>query len=74
MARKSLIAKCAQRKLRAKRQRINGQKVTFSTRIYSQCIVSGRRRGVIGRFGLSRIELRERCNRGEILGVRKSSW
>ena len=74
MARKSLIAKCVQRKLRAARQRINGQKVTFSTRIYSQCIVSGRRRGVIGRFGLSRIELRERCNRGEILGVRKSSW
>jgi len=74
MARKSLIAKCAQRKLRAARQRINGQKVTFSTRIYSQCIVSGRRRGFIGRFGLSRIELRERCNRGEILGVRKSSW
>jgi small subunit ribosomal protein S14 len=74
MTRKALIAKCNRRKLRAARQRANGQKVTFSTRIYSQCIVTGRRRGVIGRFGLSRIELRERVNRGEILGVRKSSW
>jgi ribosomal protein S14 len=36
--------------------------------------VTGRRRGVIGRFGLSRIEARERINKGEILGVRKSSW
>jgi small subunit ribosomal protein S14 len=74
MTRKSLIAKCNRRKLRAERQRKNGVKVTFSTRIYSQCMVTGRRRGVLGRFGLSRIELRERINRGEILGVRKSSW
>ncbi len=74
MTRKALIAKCSRRQLRAQRQRANGVKVTFSTRIYSQCIVSGRRRGYIGRFGLSRIELRERINKGEMLGVRKSSW
>ena len=74
MCSSDLIAKCSRRQLRAARQRANGQKVTFSTRIYSQCIVTGRRRAVIGRFGLSRIELRERINKGEILGVRKSSW
>ncbi len=67
MTRKALIAKCNRRKLRALRQKANGQKITFSTRIYSQCIVTGRRRGVIGRFGLSRIEARERINKGEIL-------
>jgi ribosomal protein S14 len=67
MTRKALIAKCNRRKLRALRQKAAGQKVTFSTRIYSQCIVTGRRRGVIGRLGLSRIEARERINRGEIL-------
>ncbi len=67
MTRKALIAKCNRRKLRALRQKANGQKITFSTRIYSQCIVTGRRRGVIGRLGLSRIEARERINRGEIL-------
>lgn len=72
MTRKALIAKCNRRKLRALRQKANGQKITFSTRIYSQCIVTGRRRGVIGRFGLSRIEARERINRGEILWVRIS--
>lgn len=67
MTRKALIAKCNRRKLRAARQKANDQKITFSTRLYTQCIVTGRRRGVIGRFGLSRIELRERVNRGEIL-------
>lgn len=44
MTRKALIAKCNRRKLRASRQKANGVKVTFSTRIYSQCIVTGRRR------------------------------
>lgn len=67
MTRKALIAKCNRRKLRAARQRANSQKITFPTRIYSQCLVTGRRRGYIGRFGLSRIEVRERVNRGEIL-------
>lgn len=74
MTRKALIAKCKRRKARATRQKDAGVPVTESTRIYSQCVVTGRRRGYIGRFNLSRIELRERINKGEIVGVRKSSW
>ena len=71
MTRKALIAKCNRRKLRALRQKANGQKITFSTRIYSQCIVTGRRRGVIGRFGLSRIEARKHINHNKIPQIHK---
>lgn len=74
MTRKALIAKCKKRQLRAQRQKDAGAKVTFPTRIYKQCAVTGRRRGYLGRFNMSRIEIRERVSKGEIVGVRKSSW
>ena len=74
MTRKALIAKCKRRALRAERQKQAGVKVTHPTRIYRQCSVTGRRRGYLGRFNLSRIELRERINKGEIVCVRKISW
>lgn len=74
MTRKALIAKCKRRKNRSQRQKEAGVEVTYPTRVYNQCVVTGRRRGYIGRFNLSRIELRERINKGEIVGVRKSSW
>lgn len=74
MTRKALVTKCRKKQKRAERQKEAGVKVTLPTRVYSQCVVSGRRRGYIGRFNLSRIELRERINKGEIVGVRKSSW
>ena len=39
-----------------------------------RCIVTGRPRGYIRRFGLSRITFREMALKGEIPGVAKSSW
>lgn len=36
--------------------------------------VDGRPRGVFRKFGLSRIRLRAMAHRGELPGVRKSSW
>ena len=74
MARKAMIAKCKKRQLRAQRQKEAGVRVTEPTKLYNRCVVTGRPRGYLGRFNLSRIELRERINKGEILGVRKSSW
>jgi small subunit ribosomal protein S14 len=44
------------------------------TRRTRRCQVSGRARGVYRKFGLSRIMLREMALRGELPGVRKSSW
>ena len=44
------------------------------TRLVNRCLASGRRRGYIGRFKLSRIAFRELALHGMIPGVTKSSW
>ncbi|MEL6310010.1 MAG: 30S ribosomal protein S14 [Chloroflexota bacterium] len=44
------------------------------TRLRNRCGVTGRSRGYIRRFGLSRITFREMALKGEIPGVTKSSW
>ena len=43
-------------------------------RIRNRCSLSGRPRGYIGRFGVSRIAFRELALAGKIPGVIKSSW
>ncbi len=43
-------------------------------RIKSRCAVTGRSRGYMRYFGLSRIQFREMARRGELPGVKKSSW
>lgn len=40
----------------------------------NRCDITGRSRGYIRRFGLSRITFREYASKGQIPGVRKSSW
>ena len=44
------------------------------TRMTNRCQASGRRRGFIGRFKLSRMAFRELASNGYIPGVTKSSW
>jgi small subunit ribosomal protein S14 len=44
------------------------------TRRTRRCRLSGRSRAVYRKFGISRIALRELGLRGELPGVRKSSW
>lgn len=44
------------------------------TRLKNRCSQTGRPRAYIRRFGLSRIEFRERASKGEIPGVTKASW
>ncbi|MDD4531353.1 MAG: type Z 30S ribosomal protein S14 [Candidatus Pacebacteria bacterium] len=46
----------------------------FSTRVVRRCFKCGRKRGYIRKFGLCRICFREMANRGELPGVKKSSW
>ena len=43
-------------------------------RIRNRCSLSGRPRGYIGKFGVSRITFRELALAGKIPGVTKSSW
>ncbi len=44
------------------------------TRIRRRCSLTGRPRGNLRKFGINRIKFRELAHRGEIPGVRKSSW
>ncbi len=45
-----------------------------AVRYRNRCQMTGRPRGFIGKFGLSRIAFREMSLHGLIPGVRKSSW
>ena len=45
-----------------------------AVRYRNRCLMSGRPRGFIGKFGISRIAFREMSLEGMIPGVRKSSW
>ena len=44
------------------------------TRIKNRCAVTGRSRGYLRAFGLSRIKFRELAREGKIPGVKKASW
>jgi small subunit ribosomal protein S14 len=44
------------------------------TRLKNRCAETGRARGYMRTFGLSRLSFREHANKGEIPGVTKSSW
>ncbi len=46
----------------------------FKVRIRNRCMVTGRARGYMRKFGVSRIVFREMALKGEIPGVRKASW
>lgn len=45
-----------------------------ATRIKNRCAITGRGRGYLRAFGLSRIQFRELAREGKIPGVKKSSW
>ena len=50
------------------------RKAKFSTRAYNRCPICGRPRAYLHQFGLCRICFRNMALRGELPGVRKSSW
>lgn len=50
------------------------KKPKFSSRTVRRCFRCGRKHGYMRDFGLCRICFRELANRGEIPGVKKSSW
>ncbi|WP_257453734.1 30S ribosomal protein S14 [Archangium lipolyticum] len=43
-------------------------------RVVNRCAFTGRPRGFLRRFGMSRIAFRDKALAGEIVGVTKSSW
>lgn len=50
------------------------KKPKFSTRQVNRCALCGRKRAFMRDFDLCRICFRELANRGEIPGIKKSSW
>ncbi|MBE2280109.1 MAG: 30S ribosomal protein S14 [Ignavibacteriaceae bacterium] len=89
MARLSLIAREAKRvklyeKYKAKREELKAAgdfeelqklpKNSSPVRLHNRCMFTGRARGFYRKFGVSRLVFREKALKGEIPGVRKSSW
>ncbi|WP_028391305.1 30S ribosomal protein S14 [Bacillus cihuensis] len=44
------------------------------TRLHNRCGVTGRPRGYMRKFNMSRIVFRELAHKGQIPGVKKASW
>lgn len=43
-------------------------------RLHNRCLITGRPKGYIRQFGISRITFREMASHGLIPGVKKASW
>lgn len=89
MAKKSMVARDEKRKKmilkyadkRAELKRLGDQeglaklpRNSSPTRWKNRDVLHGRPRAYMRRFGLNRINFRERASKGEIPGVVKSSW
>ncbi len=89
MAKKSVLARDVKRhkmieKYAAKRAELKAvgdweglamlPKNSSPSRRKNRCAETGRGRGYIRQFGLSRLAFREHASKGEIPGVTKSSW
>ncbi|NOX66047.1 MAG: 30S ribosomal protein S14 [Chlorobi bacterium] len=89
MARKSIIAREAKRRkvvekyaeirkeLKEKGDYEGLQKLPRNAspvRLRNRCMMTGRSRGYYRKFGISRLVFREMALKGEIPGIKKSSW
>ncbi len=89
MARKSIIAREAKRRkvvekyaeirkeLKEKGDYEGLQKLPRNAspvRLRNRCMMTGRPRGYYRKFGISRLVFREMALKGEIPGIKKSSW
>ena len=89
MAKESMKAREVKRakmvaKFAAKRERLKAEgdyeglqklpKNASPVRMHNRCKITGRPKGYIRLFGLSRIQFREMASQGLIPGVKKASW
>jgi small subunit ribosomal protein S14 len=60
----------------AKKAMVLKQKKTpkFSTRYYTRCNICGRPHAVLRKYGICRICFRNLAYKGQIPGMKKSSW
>lgn len=43
-------------------------------RLHNRCLITGRPKGYMRQFGISRVTFREMANKGLIPGITKASW
>ncbi len=77
--RKQLVEKYAEKraKLKAENDSEGLQKLPKNSnpiRMHNRCKLTGRPRGYMRQFGISRISFREMASKGLIPGVKKASW
>jgi small subunit ribosomal protein S14 len=77
--REAMVARYAEKRARLKaegnweeldRMPVNGSKV----RLRNRCRLTGRPRGYMRYFGISRVKFRKLALEGKIPGIRKASW
>ncbi len=74
MAKKSMVVKAQRKRDRVSNAIAAGVKPKKASQAYNCCLKCGRTRGYFRIFGLCRICLREMLRKGEVPGVKKSSW
>jgi small subunit ribosomal protein S14 len=52
----------------------SNKKPKFKSRAYNRCQICGRPRAYMRKFGICRLCFRELAYKGEIPGIKKSSW
>ena len=77
--RAKLVEKYAEKRaeLKANGDYIGLQKLpknSMKIRLHNRCMLTGRPKGYMRQFGVSRINFREMANNGLIPGVKKASW
>lgn len=79
LKRQALVAKYAEKRRQLKEQGDYEAlrklpRDSSPTRLHNRCAVSGRPRGYISKFKVSRIVFRELGHQGQIPGIKKASW
>ena len=74
MARKAIVHKSRKFMARYLQAKAEGRKIKNSSRAYNRCKLCGRPRGFMRDFGICRCCFRILAERGDVPGVRKSSW
>jgi len=77
--RAAMVARYADKRVRLKEEGdyqalARMPKNSAATRMHNRCSITGRPKGYMRDFGISRIQFREMANSGLIPGVKKASW
>ena len=77
--RRKMVAKYAERRAQLKAEGRYDEldklpKNASPVRLHNRCMLTGRPKGYMRRFGVCRIVFREWAARGDIPGITKSSW